>query len=285
MCELPQCIYVDAGNTMVKLFSCSASAVPNWQDQALAVLTVPSNQWSSPDQAIRHFQHIISALPQHGCAPVVHLCSVLGPSFERVIEQVCKQLGWTLQVMQVQNNALLQTHYKQPAQLGKDRWAACMAVASSTSSNANLVVSFGTATTLDAVVHASLLSKNGVNMSAKWVHLGGFIVPGVDTMLKSLAISTAQLPKAELDWADWPNNTEQAIGAGVARQQVSMVRDVMLSLKESAGQLIPTLWCTGGHVAQLQPALITLGFPVEIFQHAVLRGMLVGQRLGHGRPL
>ncbi|HEX4843047.1 MAG TPA: type III pantothenate kinase [Limnobacter sp.] len=282
MVETRNRLYVDAGNTMVKLLPSLADAVPDWQNLLPAVRSVPGDQWASLDQAIEHLQDIAPAMQHPGAYPVVHMCSVRGPAFEQVIREACTQLGWSLQVMQVQNNTLLQTQYKQATQLGKDRWAACLAVAAATSSKANLVVSFGTATTLDAVVHASLLSQGRESFSAKWVHLGGFIVPGVDTMLNSLAHATAQLPKAALDWVDWPNTTEQAIGAGVARQQISMVRDVMQALRSETGQTAPTLWCTGGHAVRLLPALLTLGCPVESFEHAVLRGLWLGQQLDPG---
>ncbi|NJM31928.1 MAG: type III pantothenate kinase [Limnobacter sp.] len=94
------------------------------------------------------------------------------------------------------NSALLQTRY-QADQLGTDRWLACLAVAAQTQVPINCVASFGTATTIDAVVE-SPCNTTATPCTKRWEHLGGVILPGVDLMFGSLARHASQLPQAAL---------------------------------------------------------------------------------------
>ncbi|HEX4880307.1 MAG TPA: type III pantothenate kinase [Limnobacter sp.] len=274
---------VDAGNSMVKLMPCRSSQSVDWQVAERAIHRAPSSEWVRVEQALMHLRNAVPAdLLGFGTPPVVLLCSVLGAEFEAVLRAACKALGWPLQVMQVRGNRLMHTLYEQPEQLGKDRWAACLAVAASTSFKSNLVVSFGTATTLDALVHHSLVAGPLASGCHTWLHLGGFIVPGVGTMLSSLANATAQLPKAGLAWAQWPQNTATAIGAGVARQQLSMVTHAMSLLQTSSTVESPALWCTGGYAEAMLPQLQAVVPTVNLFQHAVLRALLLEQQFHTG---
>ncbi|HNP64753.1 MAG TPA: type III pantothenate kinase, partial [Woeseiaceae bacterium] len=70
--------------------------------------------------------------------------------------------------------------YRQPRLLGVDRWVAMIGAYAEVKS-ACLVVDAGTAVTLDA------LDREGN-------HLGGQIIPGVETMLDSLSNKTSDIP-------------------------------------------------------------------------------------------
>ena len=104
--------------------------------------------------------------------------------------------------------------YEQPAQLGSDRWAALIA-AWHHERAACLVVSCGTATTIDA-------------LSGEGKFLGGLILPGVDMMRHSLAAGTAQLEMDEANyeernWCDFPRNTADAIFSGAVQATVGAI--------------------------------------------------------------
>ena len=72
--------------------------------------------------------------------------------------------------------------YRNPAQLGCDRFAAAIGAHALAPGQAVIVANCGTATTIDAV-------------TADGVFLGGMILPGLGLMASSLARNTAQLPQ------------------------------------------------------------------------------------------
>ncbi|AMO58516.1 type III pantothenate kinase [Endozoicomonas montiporae] len=74
--------------------------------------------------------------------------------------------------------------YDAPEKLGVDRWLAMLAAHATSSPDIKVVVDCGTAITVD------VLDKNGL-------HLGGYIVPGISLMKKTLASNTAKLRYVE----------------------------------------------------------------------------------------
>lgn len=75
----------------------------------------------------------------------------------------------------------IHSDYKTPETFGPDRWAALFGAQIQSPGKDVLVINAGTATTID------LLNKDGV-------YKGGWIIPGLDLMLSSLASGTASLP-------------------------------------------------------------------------------------------
>ena len=88
--------------------------------------------------------------------------------------------------------------YRNPAQLGSDRWAALIGARWLLGRRAAMVVMCGTATTIDF-------------LSAEGVFKGGTIMPGVGLMLRSLHEGTAALPDQSGDFFDYPTQTVDAI--------------------------------------------------------------------------
>src|SRR5476649_2638109 len=76
--------------------------------------------------------------------------------------------------------------YRDPSQLGCDRFAAAIAAHALAPGQAVIVANCGTATTIDAI-------------TADGVFLGGMILPGLGLMASSLARNTAQLPQIAQD--------------------------------------------------------------------------------------
>ena len=246
---------IDAGNTLVKWCVHGSASLP---------LLAVAQQWSKPTAEFK-----FDDLPSQ--VDAVLLSNVLGPEFEESLRQKCRVWKIELHVLKVNANSQLQSAYDNPAILGKDRWAACLAVAQASHAPVNLVVSFGTATTLDALV----------KKEAAWHHLGGFIVPGVQTMLTSLHNNTAELPNVDFNTLavgnfEWPRNTQQAIGAGVGRMQIAWVQSLVNELKGTHGQL-PVVWFSGGFAAQMQ----SLYPAAQLLEHAVFKGLVFDYQLQH----
>lgn len=108
--------------------------------------------------------------------------------------------------------------YRNPEQLGVDRWCALIG-ARGMSHSAVLVVMAGTATTIDT-------------MNAEGEFLGGFILPGPELMRRSLARETAALPFANGGYAAYPRCTDDAIVSGVLEAQAGAIERAFLRLAD-----------------------------------------------------
>jgi len=100
--------------------------------------------------------------------------------------------------------------YRDPAQLGSDRWAALIG-AWQHFHHACIVVNCGTATTIDA-------------LSATGEFLGGIILPGIKLMQTGLQNNTAQLVQQIGEVHDFPRNTADAILTGVIRATTGVIQ-------------------------------------------------------------
>lgn len=261
---------IDAGNTMVKWCLHANAQLPftaanDLRSEATASFKPFSNALPTVLQCLG-----LSVQQAQAKSPIqaVLLSNVLGPDFEQAVRGLCDQYKLPLHVLTVNAHAQVQSAYENPAALGKDRWAACLAVSQLSPTDLNLLVSFGTATTLDALV------KTG----AAWQHLGGFIVPGVQTMFDSLHINTAELPQVKLsqprEGSVWPVGTHQAISEGVARTQSALIQSLLSEMHAEYGQA-PTLWLTGGFA----PAMAAFLSGALLLEHAVFKGLVFDYQL------
>jgi type III pantothenate kinase len=102
-----------------------------------------------------------------------------------------------------------------------------------------IVVSFGTATTIDVV-------------SAKKEYLGGLIAPGIKVSAEALALAASKLPAAELTK---PSNviaqtTVDAIRSGIVNGHIAMVEGLLKQIIEQLDGN-PKIVATGGFAALL----------------------------------
>src|SRR5690625_4223487 len=100
--------------------------------------------------------------------------------------------------------------YRDPTQLGADRWAAMIGLSAlqSASDTPLLLANFGTATTLDTLCPGPVALGTDARHKAEsvdWVYAGGLILPGPELMRASLARNTAQLPQADGSAAPFPD--------------------------------------------------------------------------------
>lgn len=139
-------------------------------------------------------------------------------------------------------NALGVTNaYAEPARLGVDRWLGV--VEGYVRHGANIVVDAGSALTVDAV-------------DAAGRHLGGYIVPGLGMMRKSLLSGTADV---RFDAPVWDGlapgvNTAEAVDRGVLRMTVAFVTDAVVALRQQLADTCTTI-VTGGDAPLLLPLL------------------------------
>jgi type III pantothenate kinase len=136
--------------------------------------------------------------------------------------------------------------YRQPRRLGVDRWVA-MIGAWAEAQSACLIVDAGTAVTLDAI------DDDGI-------HLGGQIIPGVETMLDSLSSATSDIPPVKAaskaaagELKMFGRNTAAAVREGAQNAVVGAVERAIYTLQRNGFD--PTIILTGGGAASILGAL------------------------------
>lgn len=174
----------------------------------------------------------------------------------------------------------LVSRYDMPAQLGVDRWLSLLAVHtikqaegqfSYLVSQAVLVVSLGTAVTLDALVFGTQSNPSGGD-NEETTFLGGSIMPGLRLLSQSLATETAQLPalgsllEAQTQLA---TNTHHALMQGCVDAVVGAIVQQAMRLEQTVG-VQPQLLLTGGDVMKIKQYL-----PIKLAQDAVFVDNLV----------
>lgn len=151
----------------------------------------------------------------------------------------------------------LRNSYAVPSLLGADRWAAQLGARQRAPDQAAMVISVGTAVTVDC------LSREGV-------FIGGIILPGFGLMLKALEMGTAGLRVPEGDIAEFPTNTSDALMTGGALAIAGAARQMHARLQaREAGEVVVLL--TGGAAPKLRDAL---GLPHQHVEHLVFEGLL-----------
>ena len=163
----------------------------------------------------------------------IRLCSVVGSATE-VILAWAQRTGTPVGVATVQDGAGgVRCGYRDPSRLGVDRWLA-MVAARQACSQTMAVVDAGTALTVDIV-------------DAAGQHLGGYIVPGLGLMAKSLGDHTwgVRAPSSGGESVEPGRATAEAVGHGCLLATLGLVE----SLVER--QALRALFITGGDGACL----------------------------------
>lgn len=160
----------------------------------------------------------------------------------------------------------LRNGYREPTQLGTDRWVGAVGARHLWPDTALLLVTAGTATTLDVITPEGLFA-------------GGLILPGLTLMMRALSRNTAQLP--EVDIGDlrpgdvlappWADNTQDAIAQGCITAQAGAIALTWMALqKQYPGPARCVL--SGGARGALAPHL---RMPFQMHDNLVLLGLQV----------
>lgn len=137
----------------------------------------------------------------------------------------------------------LRSAYRDPQQLGCDRFASAIGARALYPYISLMVVTCGTATTVDCI-------------SADGVFAGGMIFPGLGTMAASLASNTAQLPhvpQAIQIRQPFADNTQDAIISGCINAQAGAIERAMALYRQQHADAICLL--SGGAADMISPSL------------------------------
>lgn len=151
--------------------------------------------------------------------------------------------------------------YREPAQLGSDRWAALIA-ARYLHLGYCLVVNVGTAMTVD------LLTDKGR-------FAGGIIVPGSQLMREVLSVKTDGIDSdADGRFIQFPDNTADAVASGALQALAGAVERIHGAVLQTYGYA-PLCILSGGAAPVLQPLL---NIPLRVVDNLVLEGLI---RIAH----
>ena len=182
--------------------------------------------------------------------------NVAGPKVQADLERACAQAGAALRIIRSEARQLgVVNGYRDPLQLGSDRWAALIA-AHHAERGHKLVVNAGTALTIDA------LTDDGR-------FLGGLIVPGPALMRRSLDRGTAGLRLTEGEFHDFPASTPDAITSGAIQAcagAIARLKDAMAKRGVAPGRVI----LSGGAAAEVA-AHLPIAFAIH--ENLVLDGL------------
>ena len=156
-------------------------------------------------------------------------------------------------------------HYREPAQLGCDRFAAAIGARALFPDRDLVIATCGTATTIDA-------------LSVEGDFMGGMILPGLEIMARSLAQHTAQLPlvaPAQSMKAAFGDHTEAAMVGGCLAAQAGAieyaVRHYATLGRFDRAPLQPPLCVLAGGAAAFVAASLQL--PFQRVDNLVLIGL------------
>ncbi|MFZ6774172.1 type III pantothenate kinase [Undibacterium sp. SXout7W] len=269
-------LLIDAGNTRVKwgvlqnpvTRHLNASVLAANAETAVAQGVAPAWQQLA---SVSHADIATLATAWRGL-PVTRILvsNVAGPVIRATLTDLLSQLFPATEPVWFASQAQLagvQNRYRDPRQLGCDRFASAIAAHYLYPQRHLIVATCGTATTVDAV-------------SADGVFAGGMILPGLKLMAESLARNTAQLPQvAESIQVEHPfaDNTDQAIVSGCIYAQIGAIMAAIRALEHEQQQTVTCL-LSGGAAPYLLPHL---GASCQHIENLVLTGLYVVAQSDH----
>ncbi len=264
-------LLIDIGNTRLKWAWCDAGQLPAAEPGRLPAPWQHGGAVAYTDEgAMTALAGALRDLRGKRPMPSVWITNVAGPVIAaRVDAMLVTAFGDGAAVQWVRSAAAhgdLVNGYHEPTQLGVDRWVGSIGAHRWLPGETLLIVTAGTATTLDVVT-----AQPGEQARFE----GGLILPGLALMLGTLARNTAQLPAldvedtgtaavARLPWAD---NTHDAIAAGCLAAQAGAVERTWRALS-ARGHTRCLL--SGGARQALAGALAV---PFEMHDNLVLLGL------------
>ena len=191
-------LLIDAGNTRVKWALAEPGSAPGEWIASGAVMHAELNHLPAAWQSRRVTRAVVA--------------NVAGSKLRDQLQLMLPttSVDWFASLPQLDG---MRNGYRNPGQLGCDRFAAALGARALEPGKAVVVATCGTATTIDAI-------------SADGRFLGGMILPGLGLMAAALAKNTAQLPQVapgKTLSAGFADNTDDAILAGCLSAQAGAI--------------------------------------------------------------
>lgn len=247
-------LLVDAGNTRIK-WALVDGAAPDAMDGAAL------GRWRASGSVSHAEAGTLAQAWQALPVTRVLLSNVAGAAVRALLEQALAQgflqntprIDWFASVAAL---AGIRNGYRNPAQLGCDRFASMIAAHALFPQQALIVATCGTATTIDAVERDGLFP-------------GGMILPGLGLMASSLASNTAQLPQVAAHMAvaqPFADHTDAAIVSGCLMAQAGAIERAVAAHPQQPAHCV----VAGGAAGYIAPHL---SVPHQIVDNLVLIGL------------
>ncbi|BEI34397.1 type III pantothenate kinase [Polynucleobacter sp. HIN5] len=254
-------LLIDIGNSRLKWASVDSKRNPVERDKKLWNHSgaIDTKLLGSKEHRDELAHYILNTIPTPSA---IGLCSVATESAVQQLNELLQPWQHCPQFRLLGDSSYpsLRTQYQNTHTLGADRWAALIAARELSNDN-TLVISAGTATTID------FLGGNGM-------HYGGWILPGLGLMREGLLQHTAGLNVASLNQAATGIglDTASAIDEGSRLAHLGAIAQAMDFAKQRH-QAVIRVWIVGGHAATLFDGLIHNQIPAEKMPSLVLRGL------------
>lgn len=209
----------------------------------------------------------------YGCSVASHSLTDICTS---VFTGMHKPVVWLSSQQTFENEDFILTNrYRDPAQLGSDRWHAALGAVAFIQDRPLLVIHSGTAMTVDSVIPEG---------GRRYAFCGGRIAPGVVLMHASL---TQTIPALDKDYSEYdalPKDTASAITTGIIDAHLGVIERAVRAMQGLGSD--PILLLAGG-AAKLCAPYLRAEFPNLIQKHnLVLTGIeLRAKVLQKGAPL
>ena len=179
----------------------------------------------------------------------IAISSVVPEKTKLIVEEISASYNFKPFIINNDCKFNLKIDYKTPETLGIDRICSAegafnLCSHSLIEGNYLLTIDFGTATTINIVKYPN-------------VYAGGLIAPGINTMFKSLAKQTSQLPDLTIDKYNFiiGDDTHSSIASGVINSAVGLIEKVISHINnlDDCSNLI--IYVTGGLADKMQKFL------------------------------
>ncbi|ETD70778.1 pantothenate kinase [Pelistega indica] len=231
-------LLIDSGNSRIKCRVLRVTVQGLDTENYVDEFVLNNDQYHLFERELKKLQRVF------GRALGIFAISVASLSLRTNLDEMCiKVFNRSIEWLRVEKSSLYLNNHYDVQQLGVDRWYGVLGAYQHYSSmyqqmvandkTAFLYISFGTATTIDAVVGND--------------YLGGVILPGVRLMQKSLYHGTAQLPDVHdlvISKDIFPRNTQEAIETGIVRAQAGAVLRQIQTIQQF--HCLPLLYISGG---------------------------------------
>lgn len=243
-------LLIDAGNTRIKwalLDSVKTSALGNWVQMG----SLSHQELNDADPPWNKF-----------AAKRVVVSNVAGATLrDQLLRSFHVKHGAVEWLVSEENKAGIKNQYRNPSQLGSDRFAAAIAARALFPEQALIIATCGTALTIDAV-------------TAEGHFVGGLIAPGLKLMAHSLTQHTAQLPaitENRVLSAYFSDHTEAAIVNGCLAAHAGAIEHAVREFAATS-HAEPRCVVSGGAAKYIIPSL---RIPHQFVDNLVLIGLQV----------
>jgi type III pantothenate kinase len=257
-------LLIDVGNTRLKwaIASSNGDLHSDFVDQGTS-MNDASNQLAQLDQISKN-----QTIEKIICSSVISEDKTL--ALKKHCQIIMPKAAW-FQINGTSAIKHLGSQYDEAQQLGADRRAMALGAHHIFADKNILVISAGTATTIDLITPTH--------------HMGGWIIPGMALMTNALNLNTAQLPNVSTEHQgsslNIGTNTHDGIYQGILASHIGAIRMAQEYLKNQQ-MTLDVMIVTGGHAKNLIGYLKDSGSPwvVHHEEQLVLKGLLAWNTMG-----